>query len=107
MNQYAKLMAPYDAAQHERISQDTWGDLAPVKNTSYKGIIVFAKSCYHSGTIYIINSEFVGLEHSPWLFEAMHEQLNDYALKEGCVYKLKCTFRNYRFYGTPKLVPIN
>lgn len=107
MNPYPKLMAPYEAAQHERISQNTWGHLAPEKNTSYKGTIVFAKSCYQSGSVHIISAEFIGLQDSPWLYEAINEQVNRYELIEGSVYKLKCTFRNYRFYGTPKLVPTN
>lgn len=34
------------AANYERVTQATFGHLAPVKNTTYRGIALFCKSSY-------------------------------------------------------------
>jgi hypothetical protein len=102
---WAETFAPIDAHNREVINQQTWGHLAPLKNTSYKGIVLFTKSAYRSGTIDLLDTKFNDLEDSPWLYDFLHEHL--YTLPDieyGAVYQLNCTFRNYRIYGKPKLI---
>lgn len=102
---WAEMFAPIDAANRERVMQSTWGHLAPLKNTSYKGVILFTATAYNSGTIVLIDSEFDNLEDSPWLYDFIHEHLNKlHNLDRGAIYQLNCTFRNYRLYGKPKLI---
>lgn len=102
---WAETFAPIDAANREKINQATWGHLAPVKNTSYKGQILFTSTAYNSGTIILIDSSFENLDDSPWLYDFIHEWLNKCQnIEHGAVYQLNCTFRNYRLYGNPKLI---
>lgn len=92
--------APIDAANREAISQNTWGHLAPNKNTTYKGYILFCKSEYNSGSITLISTKFDGLDSSPWFYDAIHDYLYSIkGLNEGAVYKLTATFRNYRWWS--------
>lgn len=101
----AETFAPIMATYKENITQATFGHLAPVKNTSYKGTILFTKSAYSSGSIYLIDSKFARLDDSPWLYDFIHEHLYKLTdLEEGAVYQFNCTFRNYRLYGKPKLI---
>lgn len=102
---WADAIAPIQARDKENVMQATFGHLAPIKNISYKGVILFTKSAYCSGTIYLIDSKFSELSDSPWLYDFIHEQLYKFAtLEEGAVYQLNCTFRNYRIYGKPILL---
>ena len=98
---WAETLAPIDAHNREVANQDTWGHLAPVKNTTYKGEILFCKSEYCSGSITLISSKFE-LNSSPWFYDAIYEFLYSFKnLEEGTVYKLNATFRNYRWWGVP------
>jgi hypothetical protein len=97
----AAAFAPIDAANREAVSQSTWGHLAPEKNVTYRGGILFCKSEYNSGTITLIASKFE-LDSSPWFYDAIYEFLYSFEnLEAGAVYKLNATFRNYRWWGTP------
>lgn len=102
---WAETFAPIDAANREKVMQNTWGHLAPLKNTSYKGVILFTKSAYRSGTIDLIDTQFNNLEDSPWLYDFLCKHLYAFSdLEYGAVYRIDCTFRNYRLYGNPKLI---
>jgi hypothetical protein len=102
---WEETITPILAHQKNAVLAETWGHLAPQKNTSYKGKILFCVSGYgYTGTA-IVASEFENLEDSPWLYDAMQEYIDKWVkLEEGCIYRIDCTFRNYRFYGTPKKV---
>jgi hypothetical protein len=101
---YSEVFAPIEAHNRECVRQDTFGHLAPEKNRSYKGRILFIKSAFCSGSITIVNYDFVGLESSPWLYDAVYDELDKFdGLNEGSVYEWHTTFRNYRFYGKPFL----
>jgi hypothetical protein len=97
---WAETFAPIEARDRQRVLSDTWGYLAPEKNTTYKGQILFCKSEYKSGSISLISSKFDGLDSSPWFYDSIYEYLNslDY-LEYGEVYKIDATLRNYRWWG--------
>jgi hypothetical protein len=95
-------MAPANLAHKQAILKDTWGHLAPSKNRTYRGYIVFSIAGY-GGDMVILDADFVGLPGSPWFFDAMHHfvfgepQWSD--LIDGAVYRFEGSFRNYRFRG--------
>lgn len=92
----------------EAAMADTWGHLAPVKNRTYKGRVVFAIGCYDSGDLNPtpLVVEFKGLPDSPWLYGAINTFLQDMPeeFKAGEVHEWKGTFRNYTWEGESTLV---
>jgi hypothetical protein len=102
---WGEVFAPIQAHNRQAVLAKTWGHLAPKKNVSYKGKILFCVSGYgYTGTA-IIDYNFENLEDSPWLYDAMNDYINKWeGMEDGCVYILNVTFRNFRFYGQPKKV---
>lgn len=93
-------------AVHERVAtvailRETWGHLAPAKNTSYRGRIVFAADAY-DGSIAVISAELSGLDDSPWFYDAMMDFLREFDPPHGRVFEWRGTFRNYHFHGRPR-----
>lgn len=106
---YTKAFQPYYASVRDEIERQTFGHLAPCKNVSYKGWVLFAKSAFDSGNCTVIDFNFGELESSPWLFEfieeyALNMAMDDEKYEEGAVYKITGTFRNYRLFGQPKKI---
>ncbi len=102
---WAETFAPIEAHNREAVNRDTWGHLAPIKNTTYRGTVLFCKSEYNSGSITLIGTKFDDLDSSPWFYDSVHELLNSFEeLEYGTVYEIKATFRNYRWWGKPKKV---
>lgn len=101
---WAETMAPINSAYREQVLQHTWGHLAPVKNTSYKGKILFTISGYTDANKVIVDSNFEGLGDSPWLYDAMIEEIHKWDIEDAGIYLLETTFRNFRFYGKPRKV---
>lgn len=102
---WAETFAPIAAKYREDVMQATWGHLAPMKNTSYKGVVLFTSTAYNSGRIVLIDSNFENLDDSPWFYDFLYEWLNKCPnIERGGIYQVNCTFRNYRMYGTPKLL---
>jgi len=79
----------------------TWGHLAPKRNKTYRGHIVFAIGCYDSGELNPtpLECEFAELYDSPWFYDALIELLQSIETEVGCVYRWEGTFRNYKFKG--------
>jgi hypothetical protein len=105
----ADAFAPAEAAHKERVMQATWGHLAPKRNKTYTGRVVYAIGCYDSGELNPtpIVCEFKGLDDSPWFYEAINEWLQGLTeenRKMGCVYEFKGTFRNYQVQGVIRLL---
>jgi hypothetical protein len=94
--------APAEAHYKEQVMQSTWGHLAPEKNKSYRGKIVWTEGCY--GDITIICCDFEGLDGGPWLYEAVNDFVVGFETEPTCIYEWKGTFRNYHFMGKPKLI---
>ena len=94
---------------HIIVTQQTFGHLAPKKNTTYKGEILVAVSVYDSCNPVILNMTWDNLEDSPWIYDAVNDYIwkLDEFFEGGKVYKIKATFRNYRFWGKPKECILN
>lgn len=97
----------------------TWGHLAPKKNKTYRGCVVYAMGCYDSGELNptVIFCDFGDLEDSPWFYEAVSDFLDELSWKPGqkyppqeghgevgSVYEWAGTFRNYEFHGSVRKV---
>lgn len=90
-----------------KIYSQTWGHLAPMKNTTYKGKIVIARSQFESGTTHLIDFEIPNLESSPWFYEGLTDALyemtankKDSKFQKGKCYNADITFRNYKYWIT-------
>ncbi len=102
-NYMQEAFGPAEAKYKSIVMQDTWGHLAPTKNTTYKGEIVFAESIY--GDMGVLKCDFKSfkgkvLDDSPWFYECLYDFL--WAIedrKEGVVYKWTGKFKNYEFTG--------
>ena len=101
----ADAFAPVDAKHKDNVMQSTWGHLAPKKNKSYKGTIVFAIGCYGNSTT-VLSVEFKDLDDSPWLYEAIHEFLFEQDTEVGNVYMFTGALKNYKFVGKVQRIDI-
>lgn len=98
-NYMDSAFAPVLLANKQAVHKATWGHLAPAKNRTYRGYIVFSISAY--GDMTMIDAEFKNLPDSPWIYDAMYEFVfEDRDLIHGAVYRFDGTFRNYKFDGT-------
>lgn len=102
---WAETFAPIQSHYRNAVLQDTWGHLAPQKNRSYKLSILFMVSEYGNTGNTLIDTKLADdLKDSPWLYDAINEEINKHELKDSGVYRIDGTFRNFRFYGKPKKV---
>lgn len=103
-------IAPFiDHDVRERVMQETWGHLAPKKNKTYKGRIVWACGVFDSGDLNptAIYFNLKELNSSPWSYLAINEFMQNQPKqfrKEGCIYEWTGTFRNYVFEGKVKQI---
>lgn len=109
-----EAMAPAEARYREYIMTETWGHLAPKRNKTYTGEIIWALDLYDSGYLNpkVLKCELGDLPDSPWFYSAMMDFLRsltdrpdgDNRKQEdettGRLYIWKGTFRNYKFSGT-------
>jgi hypothetical protein len=93
-----KAMAPVEMANKLATQAATFGHLAPEKDKTYPGYVLFGLTAW--GDEMLINGNFRGLDDSPWLYSAMQELVGKYARKSGAIYLFKGTFRNFVFEGT-------
>lgn len=122
MSTLGHTLAGIDYHNHREQLKDTWGHLAPKKNKTYRGRVVYAIGCFGDDKLNptVIDYDFGDLASSPWFYEALHEFLGDgdapngydghsYMIgglrnDEGCVYEWTGTMRNYNFTGQRRLV---
>ena len=102
----ADAFAPAEAKYQEQVMQSTWGHLAPEKNKTYRGFIIFAIGYYDDLNPMPLNVRFKGLNDSPWFYEALTEFIGKpqwntsrKKFKSGGVYRFDGTFNNYKFRG--------
>lgn len=109
----AEAFAVAESHQRESVRRETWGHLAPEKDRTYKGRVLFAVGCFGSDDLNptVIASDFEDLSSSPWYYDALHDFIGDLRRRqrrgrweEGCVYEFKGTFLNYEFDGTLRIV---
>lgn len=103
------VLADIVRTNFEYVRQDTWGHLAPVKDKSYSGRLVFAVGCFGNDPINPtpIVFEFDELGSSPWLFEAIQDMSYELIAKtypEGTVVEWAGTVCNYVFSGDLKVI---
>jgi len=108
MPDYASIAAAANQPYDDAILQDTWGHLAPKKNVSYKCEILFSCSDFGNDPCIPIDFNFEhNLESSPWLYECVQDLISKFKLnqeRKAGIYLFKGTFRNFRWYGNPKLI---
>lgn len=125
----AHVFAQIDYERRVEMRIMTWGHLAPKKNKTYRGRIVYAVGCFGSDNLNptVIESDFGDLSSSPWFYDAIQELIgggdapktkknpfstydgSSYMLgglinKQGCVYEWTGTMRNYQFTGQRRLI---
>ena len=100
----SEVFGPIELRNRERVLSATWGHLAPRRNRTYKGFIVFAVGCFGDDPLnpVAIQCEFRGLDSSPWFFDFMNRFLGEQGVEAGCVYRFDGVFRNYSFDGKVK-----
>lgn len=96
-----EAFAPVEAAYRARVYEATWGHLAPKKHKAYRGHIIFALGCFGNDPLNptVLTCE-IGLDSSPWFFEAVTDFVASTGGEEGGVYRWDGTFRNYEFKGS-------
>jgi len=97
----ADVFAPVEARNYEIVCQNTWGHLAPRRNKTYRGSLVFAVGAFGNDPLNptLLTMDFGDLDSSPWLFDAMEEFARAQKGEPGAVYRFDGTFRNYQFKG--------
>jgi len=106
---YEEITAKIYNDNRQLVLANVWGHMAPKKNKTYPGRIIFAAGCFDSGDLnpVALTCEFKGLSSSPWFYDCLNEFLMTHASEqrdkkmslEGKVYIFEGTFRNYVFKG--------
>jgi len=71
----ASAFAPSDNANYNRVMQNTFGHLAPVRRRAIPGWITFVTSPYSGCTV--VDLSFDGTPDSPWLAEAVMDYVGN------------------------------
>jgi len=90
----AEIVDAYAARKAADVRQDTWGHLKPKDHTSYEGFILYTLGEY--GDLVVIQSDFGGLDSSPWLYEDIHDFIGDNGEEDGHVYLWQGTYSRNR-----------
>ncbi len=98
---FADVFAPVEARYRAQVEEETWGHLAPRRNRTYQGHIVFAVGCFGNDPLnpVALECDFGELESSPWFFDALEDFMRAQEKPEGTVHRFDGTFRNYVFRG--------
>jgi hypothetical protein len=99
----AEAFAPAMARYKTKVMESTWGHLAPKKNRSYEGFIIYSIAA--DGLYCLIDYDFKKLDDSPWFYDALQDFIGDNAKARGKVYRFDGTFCNYVFEGTIREIP--
>jgi hypothetical protein len=103
----AEVFAPAEERYRIQVQEDTFGHLAPKKNTTYRGHVIFAIGCYDCGELNPtpLSVEFGDLPDSPWFYDALIDLLSEdqgvdkQRFAAGHVYRFDGSFRDYVFRG--------
>lgn len=101
-----EVFAPIEAKYKARVMEATWGHLAPKKNKTYKGRIVYAIGIFGDDGLNptALFCEFEGLDDSPWFYDALTNFMSKQKGEGGRVYEFVGWFRNYSFKGAIRLL---
>ncbi len=83
------------------LQKHTFGHLAPKKNKTYKGHVVWALGCFGDDDLNptAIEAEFEGLSSSPWFYSCLIDFMANHSREAGSVFRFDGTFRNFEFNG--------
>jgi len=72
---FMEAFAPAEAVYKAQVMENTWGHLAPKKDVTYRGRIVYAVGCFGNDPLNPtpLVCEFKNLDSSPWFFNAMND----------------------------------
>jgi len=120
---HASFAAAFEPAENwykQQVQYATWGHLAPKKNHTYRGHIVWALDLYDSGYLNpkVLEIQLDGLPDSPWFYDAMidflqniHKEMFSSNRKTfwgpserceataGTIWRWDGSFRNYKWHG--------
>lgn len=106
---FGDAAASWDAVNRERVKEDTWGHLAPKRDSEYT-IHAFVTGGVHAcerTPVFVSLDTGRKLTSSPWLFDALQE-LADKLWNDddhsGKLREFKGTMHNYRFKGQVRTV---
>lgn len=105
---WTDAFAPAENLYRQKVMEETWGHLAPKKNKTYKGRIVFATGIFGNDNLNptALLCEFKGLDSSPWFYDCMAEFLSENHGEPGGVYLFEGNFKNYVFEGEIKTITV-
>lgn len=106
---WTDVFAPVESRYRSEIAKETWGHLAPEKNRTYRGHIIFAIGCFGSDELNptALECEFGKLESSPWFFDSLMGFMQSFKTEIGSVYRWDGSVRNYTFKGVLKKMKIS
>lgn len=87
----------------------TWGHLAPERNKTYRGKVIWALGCgYESSDLNptVLSCEFESLPDSPWFYDALIEFLQELVERGTGIWQWEGTFRNYSWCGKLTEIPV-
>ena len=85
-----RLWGSIEAEYSRQAEWEVWGHLAPEPNRIYNGVIVFTYTAW--GQFELIQTEFKGLDMSPWFVTHMQDFVYDNCPREVGVYKFEGTY---------------
>lgn len=100
----ANVAAQYIADRKQEIKIETWGHLAPHKNTKYPIQLIAVVGYFNEDVLnpVVLRVENDGPWYSPWFYESVREFLSERIGKEaneGKLFRFEGHWRNYRFIG--------
>lgn len=105
---FADVFAPVEALYRAKVLAATWGHLAPRRHKAYSGHVIFAVGCFGNDplnpTVLVCD---IGLDSSPWFFDALTDFVASLETDEGGVYRWDGTFKNYEFKGVVRRLSLS
>lgn len=93
----------------ELVMKATWGHLAPEKNKTYRGKVIWALGCgynYSDLNPTVLLCDFEELPDSPWFYDALIDFLQELVERGTGVWQWEGTFRNYSWCGKLSVIPV-
>lgn len=109
MSTFGDTLAGITSHNHELGRRETFGHLAPRRNQTYVGYVIFAVGCFGDDPLnpMPLDCEFKNLDSSPWFYDELMRWLSDLdETKPGGVYRFDGVFKNYEFTGTVRKLTV-
>lgn len=103
-------VAPSIYAMNKTIVMNaTWGHLAPERNKTYRGKVIWALGCgYNHSDLNptVLLCDFGDLPDSPWFYDALIDFLQELVERGTGLWQWEGTFRNYSWCGKLTELPV-